>query len=522
MIWGVNFVAIDLGLATRRRSCSSHCDSRVAVPLVFFVRRPDVPWRVLAAIGLFMSAGQFGLLFTAMHLGLPAGLAAVVLQCQMIFTLVIAAFVLPGAADPAAGARRARGRGRARDRGGRPARGGGGGGQRGGRGQFRCRDRAVVPLLVCVGAGLGWGTGNVVSRSAAGANGFGIVVWSALVVPLPVLGLSLILDGPAVVGEAFTSIGWQTIVSVAYTAGFASLVGYSASGTCCSDGIRPAWSRPSRSSRRPSGSSPPHSCSARSRTRSRPWERSCWSAAWPSASSADGAGQQRPRPARHGHHAQPRGRHRSRRPRRCRGRALTPPTIEGQTRFRLASDPPTFGAMTTGTPDQHLDDPHLDPARAGTTARPAWRSRCDARGLAVDRLSSLAITAFAVVPYLTASLGELSESGAGLAGNYDGRPVFVLIAFYAHIVAGGLALVVGPLQFWRGLRSRHRTAHRVSVASTSAPSSSAGCRAGPRDGQRGGSRRVLRLRRTRGALARQRMAGLPGDPPTGCRGPPRG
>ena len=66
-----------------------------------------------------------------------------------------------------------------------------------------------------------------------------------------------------------------------------------------------------------------------------------------------------------------------------------------------------------------------------------------------------------MVPYLTASLGELSESGVGLAGNYDGRPVFVLVAFYAHIVAGGLALVVGPFQFWRGLRDRHRKVHRV-------------------------------------------------------------
>jgi O-acetylserine/cysteine efflux transporter len=41
------------------------------------------------------------------------------------------------------------------------------------------------------------------------------------------LALSLLLDGPAVVGEAFASMGWQTLVSVAYTAGFASLVGYS-------------------------------------------------------------------------------------------------------------------------------------------------------------------------------------------------------------------------------------------------------------------------------------------------------
>ncbi len=38
--------------------------------------------------------------------------------------------------------------------------------------------------------------------------------------------MSLVLDGPAVVGDAFATIGWQTITSVAYTAALASLVGY--------------------------------------------------------------------------------------------------------------------------------------------------------------------------------------------------------------------------------------------------------------------------------------------------------
>ncbi len=85
---------------------------------------------------------------------------------------------------------------------------------------------AILPMLICVAAGLSWGIGNVISRSAAGANGFGIVVWSALVVPIPVLGLSLLLDGPGAVGEAFATIGWPTIASVAFTAGLASLVGY--------------------------------------------------------------------------------------------------------------------------------------------------------------------------------------------------------------------------------------------------------------------------------------------------------
>lgn len=75
-------------------------------------------------------------------------------------------------------------------------------------------------------------------------------------------------------------------------------------------------------------------------------------------------------------------------------------------------------------------------------------------------LSSLAIAVYAVVPYLTASLAELSETGAGLAGNYEPLPAAVQAAFSAHIVAGGIALVVGPFQFWRGLRDRHRALHR--------------------------------------------------------------
>ena len=76
-------------------------------------------------------------------------------------------------------------------------------------------------------------------------------------------------------------------------------------------------------------------------------------------------------------------------------------------------------------------------------------------------LSSLGIAAFAVVPYLTSSLPVLAESGAGgLADHYAGQPPFVLVAFYVHIVAGGVALVASPFQFWRGLRDRAPRVHR--------------------------------------------------------------
>ena len=76
LIWGTNFVAIRTGidsvppflfLAVRFVV--------VCVPAVFLVRRPGLPWRDLALIGLFTSLGQFALMYLALHLGMPPGLA---------------------------------------------------------------------------------------------------------------------------------------------------------------------------------------------------------------------------------------------------------------------------------------------------------------------------------------------------------------------------------------------------------------------------------------------------------------
>src|SRR3954452_7336807 len=75
-------------------------------------------------------------------------------------------------------------------------------------------------------------------------------------------------------------------------------------------------------------------------------------------------------------------------------------------------------------------------------------------------LSSLAIAVFAVTPYVTTPLHELAGDGVGLAAAYDGSPAWVHAVFSTHIAAGGIALVLGPFQFWAGLRRRFRAVHR--------------------------------------------------------------
>ncbi|MCM0621908.1 EamA family transporter [Nocardioides bruguierae] len=209
LCWGLNFVAIDLGRGDVPPLLFLAIRFVVVLLPVLWLPKPDVSWRTLALVGGFMSVGQFGFLYVSMAAGLPAGLAALVLQAQVLFTTAIAALVLRetpsrlqvvGMVVGAAGlAVVALGRG-----GGVP----------------------LAALLLCVLGALSWGIGNVVSRAAKVPGGLSLTVWSATVVPLPVLALSWLLDGTDGIVDGLQAFGWAAALSTLYTAALASWVGY--------------------------------------------------------------------------------------------------------------------------------------------------------------------------------------------------------------------------------------------------------------------------------------------------------
>src|SRR5436305_9072859 len=91
LLWGLNFVAIDVGLDTFPPLLFVALRfALTAFPAVLFVRRPAIGLRWIVAVGLFLSVGQFGLLFVAIHVGMPAGLSSLVAQLQVVFTIVLA------------------------------------------------------------------------------------------------------------------------------------------------------------------------------------------------------------------------------------------------------------------------------------------------------------------------------------------------------------------------------------------------------------------------------------------------
>ena len=172
-IWGFNFVVIDWGMdGVPPLLFVAIRFMLVVFPAIFFVARPDAPWRVIAAVGVFMSLGQFGFLYVSMDAGMPPGLAALVLQAQVIFTILIAAGVLreiPTTAQVAGVVLGSVGLAIvAVGRGG---------------------EVTVVALALCLLGALSWGIGNVVSRASGVKGGLSLTVWSAVVVPVPLLAL---------------------------------------------------------------------------------------------------------------------------------------------------------------------------------------------------------------------------------------------------------------------------------------------------------------------------------------------
>jgi O-acetylserine/cysteine efflux transporter len=210
IIWGLNFVVIDRGLKTLPPLLFVALRYAFTVfPAIFFVSRPGVRWYWIVGIGLSMNAGQFGLLFVGIHQGVPAGLASLVIQSQAVFTLIFAAAVLREAprATQLAGTLLASigivviALGHAA---GTP----------------------VAPLLLVIAAGACWGVGNIITRHAKARSAFGLIVWAGLVAPLPLLTLSLWLEGPRADLTAIQHLFPAGALAVAYMAIAATMFGF--------------------------------------------------------------------------------------------------------------------------------------------------------------------------------------------------------------------------------------------------------------------------------------------------------
>lgn len=217
LLWGLNFLAIRVGLdhlppfffAALRFGV-------IAVPALLFIPRPPVRMRWILLYGAGFGMLQFAFLFTAMRVGMPTGLASLVLQSSAPFTVALGAVLLRERLRPVqvagllvavAGMTVI------------------------GWNQFA--HAALLPVLLTLAAGFGWALGNIGARQASvespTANPLHLTLWTTAVPVLPLLAISLVWEGPTsgvrALAGSFSADGWPALVALAYIVLLATVIG---------------------------------------------------------------------------------------------------------------------------------------------------------------------------------------------------------------------------------------------------------------------------------------------------------
>lgn len=208
--WGLNFVVIKWGL--REITPFSLCFARfffTSIPAIFFIKPPAAPFHKIATYGLIMFALQFSLLFIGMNVGMPAGMASVLLQTNVFFTMLLSViflnekpslYSLLGALVSFSGIALI------------------GSGAEG--------EMTVLGFALVISAAFFWGMGNLLSKKIGKVDMLALVVWGSLVAWPPLLLVTLFTEGEHQLVHDFSHMSLSGLGSIAYIVIFATLFGF--------------------------------------------------------------------------------------------------------------------------------------------------------------------------------------------------------------------------------------------------------------------------------------------------------
>ena len=209
VIWGLAFVATRIALDVVSPPQLTLLRFLVAAVPALWLARPPVPWGALIMAGLFLFAGQFLLQFFGITLGMPPGLASIMIQTQALFTIVFSAVMLgerpsprqwTGTAMAFAGL------------------------------AFIAatvgEDLTVIGFSLTGLAAVSFGIGYVLVKRLPPVDALHLVIWLSLVPPLPSLALSAFLDGPRALVTALAAASWLQVAAILYLGVVATVLAY--------------------------------------------------------------------------------------------------------------------------------------------------------------------------------------------------------------------------------------------------------------------------------------------------------
>lgn len=199
-LWGFNFSIIKLGLAAVDPFILAGLRFTLcALPAIFFIRKPDVPWRYIAGYGLVFGIGMWGVVNLGIQSGLSAGIASLVLQFSAFFTILLGGWVFREKVTRAqlAGILIALG---------------------GLLSIIFVADGSVSTtglLLVLLGA-FAWSVTNIIIKKAGTTQVFAFLVWSSAFAPIPLFLLDYLVNGTQGYTTLVNLIDTRTVISILF------------------------------------------------------------------------------------------------------------------------------------------------------------------------------------------------------------------------------------------------------------------------------------------------------------------
>lgn len=221
VIWGANFTVIKLGLDGVPSMLLAALRYTFVLPALFFVKKPNIDLKYGIGYGLSVGVGQFACLFYALQIGMPAGLASIILQSAAFITpllaflflkepirqkqfigLIIASFGLFFIGRSGSNS--------------------------------SITEIPLPALMLTLAAASFWALSNIILKFAsneAASKGqkidmLGVVVWTSLVPPIPLFIFAFMLDTPQMIFTAIFNLSPMSIFSIFYLAVGATIFGY--------------------------------------------------------------------------------------------------------------------------------------------------------------------------------------------------------------------------------------------------------------------------------------------------------
>ncbi len=209
-IWGINFSVIKIGLSSVDPFILAGIRFTLcALPALFFIKKPDVPWRYIIGYGLVFGIGLWGLVNLGIKAGLSAGIASLLLQFSAFFTILLGSVVfkesltryqIAGFALASTGLLSI----------------------------VFITDGSVTfsgTLLVLAGA-IAWSIANIIIKRSATKQIFAFLVWSSAFSPLPLFLLDWLVNGSNGYTALVSHVDYRAVLSILFQVYPNTLFGY--------------------------------------------------------------------------------------------------------------------------------------------------------------------------------------------------------------------------------------------------------------------------------------------------------